>query len=170
MYQHSISYECGSFWCSFVSVLVIQSAILYRSVVHSRYNWAIVGLYFWGQQPLQQHYMRHRFSWHNVPIWNPTWTGKFPSAISVQYRIRCLAIEVFNAFMGIIPPIWIIIFSQSILKYDLKDSFRLEPQKFHPFTYGFRSFRYFGSKLRNILPHSVKNTKDINVFKKNITE
>ena len=35
---------------------------------------------------------------------------------------------------------------------------------------GPRSFRYFGSKSWNIMPRSVKNTKNINVFKKNITE
>ena len=86
------------------------------------------------------------------------------------YRIRCLAIEVFKCVNGNNPAYLNNLFSQSIPKYDLRDSFRLEQPKFHTFTYGFRSFRYFGSKLWNILPHSVKNTKDINVFKKNITE
>ena len=42
--------------------------------------------------------------------------------------------------------------------------------RFHTYTYGFRSFRYSGSKLWNSLPRAIKNTNDINEFKKNITE
>ena len=91
--------------------------------------------------------------------------GKF-LPLSV-YRIRCLAIEVFKYVHGNNCTYLNNLFSQSILKYDLRDSLRLEQPKFHTFTYGFRPFRYFGSKLWNILPHSVQDTKDINVFKKN---
>ena len=54
----------------------------------------------------------------------------------------------------------------------MRDQHRLEPPKFNTFTYmyGLRSFRYYGSKLWNVLPFSVKNTKEFHVFKKNIIE
>ena len=56
------------------------------------------------------------------------------------------------------------LFSQSILKYDLRDLFLFEQPKFQTFTWGFRSFRYIGFKLRYILSHSVKNKKDMDVL------
>ena len=77
------------------------------------------------------------------------------------YRVRCLAIEVFKCVHGNNPAYLNNLFKQSNLKYNLRDSSRLEQPKFHTFTYGLRSFRYYGSKLWNILPHWVKNTKDI---------
>ena len=51
----------------------------------------------------------------------------------------------------------------------MRDSCRLEQPKFNTFSCGQRSFRYYGSKLWNLLPYSVKNTKDLNVFKSDIT-
>ena len=62
------------------------------------------------------------------------------------------------------------LFKQPCLKYELRDSYRLEQPKFNTFTYGLRSFRYYGSKLWNVLRFSLKNTKELHVFKKNITE
>ena len=62
------------------------------------------------------------------------------------------------------------LFKQPCLKYELRDSYRLEQPKFNIFTYGLRSFRYYGSKLWNVLRFSLKNTKELHVFKKNITE
>ena len=38
------------------------------------------------------------------------------------------------------------------------------------FSHGQPSFRYYDSKLWNLRPYSVKNTKDFNIFKTNITK
>ena len=86
------------------------------------------------------------------------------------YRIRCLGIEVSKCFHGLNPAYLNDIFIQPSLKYSLRDSCRLEQPKFRTFTYGLRSFRYYGSKLCNLLPYQVKNTRDIVTFKINITE
>ena len=85
------------------------------------------------------------------------------------YRIRCLAIEVYKCFHGLNPDYLNNLFKQSSTKYDMRDSCCLEQPKFNTFPYRQRSFRYYGSKLWNLLPYSVKNTKDLNVFKNNIT-
>ena len=86
------------------------------------------------------------------------------------FGIRCLGIEVFKCFHGLNPAYLNDIFIQPSLKYNLRDSCRLEQPKFRTFTYGLRSFRYHGSKLWNLLPYQVKNTRDIVTFKRNITE
>ena len=86
------------------------------------------------------------------------------------YRIRCLGIEVFKCFHGLNLAYLNDIFIQPSLKYNLRDSCRLEQPKFRTFTYGLRSFRYYGSKLWNLLPYQMKNTRDIVTFKRNITE
>ena len=54
--------------------------------------------------------------------------------------------------------------------YNFRDKCRLHQPQFHTYTYGFKSFKYSGSKLWNSLPRAIKNTNDINEFKKNITE
>ena len=93
--------------------------------------------------------------------------GNFPP-ISV-YRIRCCGIEMYMCFHGLNPDYLNNLFKQSSTKYDLRDSCRLEQPKFNTFSYGQLSFRYYGSKLWNLLPCSGKNIKDFNIFKTNIT-
>ena len=85
------------------------------------------------------------------------------------YRIRCLGIETYKCFHGLNPDYLNKLFKQTSTKYNLRDSCRLEQPKFSTFSYGQRSFRYYGSKLWNLLPFSVKNTNDLNIFKTNIT-
>ena len=85
------------------------------------------------------------------------------------YWIRCLGIEMYKCFHGLNPDYLNKLFKQSSTKYNLRDSWLLEQPKFNTFSYGQRSFRYYGSKLWNLLPFSVKNTNDLNIFKTNIT-
>ena len=58
---------------------------------------------------------------------------------------------------------------QSSTKCDMRESCRLEQPKIYTFSFGQHSFRYYGSNLWNLLPYSVKNTKDLNVYKIDIT-
>ena len=81
-----------------------------------------------------------------------------------------LFLQVYKCFNGLNPDYLNNLFKQPCQKYELRDSHRLEQPKFNTFTYGLRSFRYYGSKLWNVLPFSVKNTKELHVFNKNITE
>ena len=85
------------------------------------------------------------------------------------YRIPCLGIETYKCFHGLKPDYMHKLFKQLSTQYNLRDSCRLEQPKFNTFTYGQRSFRYYGAKLWNLLPFSVKNTNDLNIFKTNIT-
>ena len=85
------------------------------------------------------------------------------------YRIRCLGIETYKCFHGLNPDYLNKLFKQSSTKYNLRDSYRLEQLKFNTFSYGQRSFRYYGSKLWNLLLFSVKNTNDLNIFQTKIT-
>ena len=56
------------------------------------------------------------------------------------------------------------------LKYAFWDSCRLKHPKFFTFTYGLRFFWCHASKPWDLLPHQVKNTDDIDIFKRNITD
>ena len=86
-----------------------------------------------------------------------------------MYRLRFLAIEVFKCVNGINPPYLNNMFTQKSIGYNLRDSSILEQNKFTTLRYGYKSFRYFGSKLWNSLPHDVKNSETICAFKRNIT-
>ena len=85
------------------------------------------------------------------------------------YWIRCLSIETYKCCHGLNPDYLNNLFKQSSTKYNLRDSCRREQPKFITFSYGQRKFRYSGSKLWNLLPFSVKNTNDLNIFITNIT-
>ena len=148
--------------------------LVYKSFISSNFNYCPVSWMFCGKtnlnklEKLQERALRFVFHDATSPYETLLERGNFLS-LSV-YRVRCLAIEVFKCVHGNNPAYLNNLFKQSNLKYNLRDSSRLEQPKFYTFTYGLRSFRYYGSKLWNILPHWVKNTKDLNVFKKNITE
>ena len=94
--------------------------------------------------------------------------GKFlPLSI---YRLRFLAIEVYKSITRLSPPYMNDLFNSRPVKYILRDSHHLQQPKFNTYKYGFKSFRYYGAKLWNSLPTNVKYSKDINEFKKNVTE
>ena len=86
------------------------------------------------------------------------------------FRTRCLAVEVYKCVHGLNPTYLNDLFTEPLANYNFRDKCRLHQPQFHTYTYGFRSFKYSGSKLWNFLPRAIKNTNDINEFKKNITE
>ena len=94
-------------------------------------------------EKLQERVLRFVFHDATFPYDTLLEWGNFLS-LSV-YRVRCLAIEVFKCVHGNNPAYLNDLFKQSNLKYNLRDSSRLEQPKFHTFTYGLRSFRYYGS-------------------------
>ena len=54
--------------------------------------------------------------------------------------------------------------------YEMRDSSKLIQSKFCTYTYGYKSFTYYGSKLWNGLPPAIKGSENIHVFKRKITE
>ena len=148
--------------------------MVYKSFISSNFNYCPVAWMFCGKknlvklEKLQERALRFVFCDATASYEDLLERGNF-LPLSV-YRIRCLGIEVFKCFHGLNPAYLNDIFIQPSLKYNLRDSCRLEQPKFRTFTYGLRSFRYYGSKLWNLLPYQVKNTRDIVTFKRNITE
>ena len=53
-------------------------------------------------------------------------------------------------------------------KYNLRDQSRLLQIKFNTKRYGYRSFKYFGSKIWNSLPTIIKNLDALNMFKRDL--
>ena len=56
------------------------------------------------------------------------------------------------------------------IRYHFRDSNHLQQPEFQTVRYGFKSFRYYGSKLRNALPAEVKKSESLHHFKKNATQ
>ena len=61
------------------------------------------------------------------------------------------------------------LFCKQEIKYDLRDKTLLEQPKFSTKTFGFRSFKYYGSKLWNALPFEIKNTENYDEFQLRLT-
>ena len=148
--------------------------MVYKSFISSNFNYCPVAWMFCGKknlvklEKLQERVLRFVFCDATASYEDLMERGNFlPLSL---YRIRCLGIEVFKCFHGLNPAYLNDIFIQPSLNYNPRDSCRLEQPKFRTFTYGLRSFRYYGSKLWNLLPYQVKNTRDIVTFKINITE
>ena len=53
-------------------------------------------------------------------------------------------------------------------KCNLRDQSRLLQPKFNTKRYGYRSFKYFGSKIWNSLPTIIKNLDDLDMFKRDL--
>ena len=52
--------------------------------------------------------------------------------------------------------------------YNLRDQSRLLQPKFNTKRYGYRSFQYFGSKIWNSLPASIKDMDNLGMFKQHL--
>ena len=147
--------------------------MIFKSFISSNFNYCPVSWMFCGKtnlnelEKLQERALRFVFR---------DTTSSYESLLErgsllpfSAYQIRCLGIETYKCFHGLNPDYLNKLFKQSSTKYNLRDSCRLEQLKFNTFSYGQRSFRYYGSKLWNLLPFSVKNTNDLNIFKTKIT-
>ena len=82
--------------------------------------------------------------------------------------IRILSIEIYKCVKGTNPDYLNEMFSLSDSHYDLRDQSRLEQPKFNTKTFGYRSFKYLGAKLWNLLPSHLKIIDDLHVFKSNL--
>ena len=88
---------------------------------------------------------------------------------SSQLRIRInlmrlVAIEIFKCSRGVNPLYLNDMFINKELNYNLRDQSRLLQPKFNTKRYGYRSFQYFGSKIWNSLPASIKDLEVLGMF------
>ena len=77
--------------------------------------------------------------------------------------------EIFKCFHGMNPMYLNNLFCKQEIKYNLRDKTLLEQPTFSSKTYGYRSFRYYGSKLWNAPPFQITNTDNYNDFKLKLT-
>ena len=82
--------------------------------------------------------------------------------------IRVLSIEIYKYVKGTNPDYLNEMFSLSNSHYDFCNQSRLKQPKFNTKTFGYRSFKYLGAKLWNLLPSHLKSIDDLHVFKSNL--
>ena len=114
-------------------------------------------------EKLQERAPRFVFKDNNSSYVDLLQRGNFLSLSA--YRIRTLAMECFH---GMNPMVLNNLFCKQEIKYDLRDKTLLEQPNFLK-TYGYRWFKYYGSKLWNALPFEIKNTENYDDFKLRLT-
>ena len=119
-------------------------------------------------EKLQERALRFVFSDYTSPYSDLLKHGNFLSLSAL--RIRYLAIEMYKCVYGINPRYLNELFIGKDTRYNLRDSNRLQQPEFETVRYGFKSFRYYGSKLWNALPTQLKASENLHHFKKNITQ
>ena len=85
-------------------------------------------------------------------------------------RLKFMAIEVYKSVNGLNPPYLSSLFEFNNTGYGLRDHLKLKQDKFVTKTFGYKSFRYYGSKLWNSLPIDIKSAKSLYTFKIKIKE
>ena len=61
------------------------------------------------------------------------------------------------------------IFEARGVQYDLRDKNTLGIPNARTISYGIETVRYFGQKLRQILPHSIRESQALEAFKKELS-
>ena len=105
-------------------------------------------------EKLQERTLCFIFSDYTSPYGELLKHGHFLSLFAL--RIRYLAIEMYKCVHGLNPPYLNELFKNKDTRYHFRDSNRLQQPEFQTVRYGFKSFRYYGSKLWNALPAEVK--------------
>lgn len=80
-------------------------------------------------------------------------------------RIKILGVEVYKCKHGLNPSYLNNLFTEREIPYGLRDSSRFQQPKFDTKTFGYRSFKYYGSKLWNSIPIEVKSSVSVEIFK-----
>ena len=142
--------------------------LIYRSFIAANFNYCPISWMFCGNkntsmlEKLQERAHRLVFCFdQNLSYDDLLKRGDFLSLKA--YRIKCLAVEVFKCVHGFNPTYLDGLFTEPLANYNFTDRRRLKQSKLHTYTYGFRSFRYSGSKLWKSLPRAIKNTNDNNL-------
>ena len=147
--------------------------LVYKSFISSNFNYCPVTWMFCGRrnviklEKLQERALRFVFMDSDSSYTDLLKRGNFLSLSA--YRIRNLAMEMFKCFHGMNPMYLNNLFCKQEIKYNLRDKTLLEQPSFSTKTYGYRSFRYYGSKLWNALPFEITNTDNYNDFKLKLT-
>ena len=145
-----------------------------KSFISSNFSYGPMSWMFCGKrnsdelEKLQERALCFVFSGYTSPYSDLLKRGNFLSLSAL--RIRYLAIKMYKCVHGLKPPYLNELFISKDTRYNFRDSNRLQQPEFQTVRYGFKSFRYYGSKLWNCLPTDVKNFENWYHFKKNITQ
>ena len=147
---------------------------MYKSCISSNFSYCPVSWIFCRKrnsvklEKLQKRALRFIFSDYTSPYRELLKHVHFLSLSAL--RIRYLAIEMYKCVHGLNPPYLNVPFKSKDTRCNFRDSNRLQQPEFQTVRYGFKSFRYYGSKLWNALPAEVKKSQNLHHFKKNVTQ
>ena len=147
---------------------------MYTFFISSNFSYCPVSWMFCGKQnsdkleKLQERALRFVVSDYRSAYSDLLKHGNFLSLSALG--IRYLAIEMYKCVYGINLPYLNELFISKDTRYNLRDSNRLQQFEFETVRYGFKSFRYYGSKLWNAVPTQLKASENLLHFKKNITQ
>ena len=145
----------------------------YRAFISSNFNYCPLSWVFCGRRNLDKLEKLHKrslqfvFKDHVSSYDDLLKKGNFLSLSASRYRF--LAIEVFKCVKGLNPKYMNEMFTPKSPSYNFRDSSILVQPGFDGKSYGYRSFRYIGAKLWNMLPNNIKTTDDLQTFKREIT-
>ena len=79
--------------------------------------------------------------------------------------LKTMAVEMYKILSGMDPEYLPPLFSKLTIPYNLRDNNKLIQPLKRTTTYGIKSLAYYGTHLRNLLPHDIKCSLNLNNFK-----
>jgi hypothetical protein len=148
--------------------------LIYKSFIYGNFSYCPVTWLFCGKvnsnrlEKIQERALRYVFSDYSSPYDVLLTRGNLlPLSL---YRLRFLALELYKCVNGLNPNYLNELFMKHSVNYNLRDNNLLLQPKFRTTRFGLKSFRYIGAKLWNELPLKIKESKNLNTFKRNISE
>ncbi len=83
-------------------------------------------------------------------------------------RLRTIVTEVYKAINGMSPEFLQDLFVIKANVHDLRDNYKMKLYKFKTMTYGKHSIKYVAVILWNSINVDIKNTDNVNVFKRKL--
>ena len=147
---------------------------VYKSFISANFSYCPVTWLFCGKvnsaklEKLQERALRFVYKDH-VSTYDDLLRRGNVLSLSV-YRLRFLAIEVYKCVRLKNPDYMNSLFTKKPTTYNLRDPDQLYQTKFNTYTFGYRSFAYYGAKLWNKLPPDLKNSPTLKIFKDRLND
>ena len=158
----------------YLHAITYRRLSVYKSFIQSNYSYCPVAWLFCGTknsnklEKLQEHALTIVFNDFSSS-YEFLCEGANTLPLSF-YRLRLLGIEIYKCIKETNPTYLNDLFCEQTSDYQLRDSSRLIQPKFNTFKFSFKSFRYFGAKLWNVLLVDIKQSESQSIFKNRITK
>ena len=142
---------------------------LYKAFISANFSYCPITWIFCGKknsvklEKLQERALRLVYN-DNVSCYTDLLTRSNMLSLSI-YRLRFLAIEIYKSVRLENPNYLNKLFVRKHSVYSLRDSDKLMQPKFNTYTFGYRSFKYYGAELWNSLPKDLKVAPNSSIFK-----